>query len=194
MPAIGLALLVAGAVAGLIGNQMLAGSFRTYEQALAKVQETGGYLPQSSSAGPVVLILLGAVLLVAAIVTLAPSVIGRLARAGASLPVASRLAVRDAARHRHRTGPTTSAIAVAVAGSVVIACVAAASSEAERLQHVDGLPAHTIGIEPGPNVAAAATAAADGLPGRDDPRAQASRSARRSRAPPRTCRSPSGAG
>jgi putative ABC transport system permease protein len=164
-PLIGLGLLAAGALAGLLGNQLLSGSFRAYEQALAKVKETGGVRPEAASTGPVVMVLLGAVLLVAAVVTLAPTVIGRLAKAGAQLPVASRLAVRDAARHRHRTGPTTSAIAVAVAGSVVIACVAAASNRAEQLKHVADLPPHTLAIESGSTTQVAAKAAATGLPG-----------------------------
>jgi putative ABC transport system permease protein len=164
-PLIGLGLLAAGTLAGLLGNQLLSGSFREYEQALAKVKRTGGVLPQAASTGPVVMVLLGAVLLVAAIVTLAPTVIGRLARAGAQLPVAGRLAVRDAARHRHRTGPTTSAIAVAVAGSVVIACVAAGSNRAELLKHVTDVPPHTIAIESGATSLTAANAAAGGLPG-----------------------------
>ncbi len=164
-PTIGAALLAAGLACGLAGNAMLSDSFKAYETALAKVKETGGDLPQIASAGPVALILLGAVLLVAATVALAPTVIARLARVGGSLPVAGRLAVRDAARHRHRTGPTTSAIAVAVAGSVVLACVLAATREAEALQRVAALPAHTMALEPGPKVQSAAAAAANGLPG-----------------------------
>ena len=39
-------------VAGLLGNQLLAGSFRTYEKALAKVEETGGTLPQVAERRP----------------------------------------------------------------------------------------------------------------------------------------------
>jgi putative ABC transport system permease protein len=164
-PAIGVALLAVGALAGLAGNQMLAGNFSAYEKALARVQQTGGALPQISGPGPVIVILFGTTMIVAAIVILAPSLIGRLARAGASLPVAGRLAVRDAARHRHRTGPTTAAIAVAVAGSVVIACVIAATNRAQLLQHVAGLPSHTLSVEAGPNAKPAAQAAAQGLSG-----------------------------
>ena len=96
--------------------------------ALAKVKETGGYLAADASrpgrAGPA-----RRVLLVAAIVTLAPTVIARLARVGRARcpsPGASPCATPPATAIA--PGPTTSAIAVAVAGSVVLACVLAATS------------------------------------------------------------------
>jgi putative ABC transport system permease protein len=164
--AIGLALLAGGVVSGLLGNALLHSRFTAYETALAKIDQTGATdLPQVTTPGPAALILLGATLLAAAVVTLTPIVIGRLARVGGALPVAGRLAVRDAARHRHRTGPATSAIAVAVAGSVLVACIVAATNKAELLEYVAALPEHTIAIEPSANAKPAAQAAAKGLPG-----------------------------
>jgi putative ABC transport system permease protein len=62
------------------------------------------------------------------------------------LPLSGRLAVRDAARHRHRTGPATSAIAVAVAGSVVFAFVLAGRAEANRISYVAYLPGHVLSV------------------------------------------------
>ncbi|HEX5619917.1 MAG TPA: FtsX-like permease family protein, partial [Solirubrobacteraceae bacterium] len=91
----------------------------------------------------------GATLLVAGIVILTPVLIGRLARLGRRLPVAARLAVRDTARHKHRTGPATTAIAVAVAGSVVLAFVIAATFHADKLRHVPELPPHVLAFETG---------------------------------------------
>jgi putative ABC transport system permease protein len=160
----GLALLAAGGACGLLGDRLLADDFAAYERALARVQETGEYVTAPSPAGPVALVLLGATLLVGGIVVLAPSLIGWFARAGARLPVAARLGVRDAARHRHRTGPATSAIAVAVAGSVVLAFVLAASFRAEQLRHVRALPPHTLAVESGPGAELAGAQVAAQLP------------------------------
>ena len=42
--------------------------------------------------------------------------------------------MRDAERHRHRTGPATSAIVVAVAGSVVLAFLLAGTFRADALR------------------------------------------------------------
>ena len=113
------------------------------------MQETGVYVTEPTSAGPLALIVGGATLLVAGLVFLAPALIGRLAGLGARLPLSARLAVRDAARHRHRTGPATSAIAVAVAGSVVLAFLLAGPFRADELRHVPPLPPHVLAVEPG---------------------------------------------
>ena len=164
LPVAGIALVAAGAACGLLGDRLLAGDFAAYERALSRVQKTGEFVDAPSALGPVALVLAGATLLVGGIIVLAPALVGWFSRAGANLPVAARLAVRDAARHRHRTGPATSAIAVAVAGSVVLAFVLAANFRAEQLRHVRMLPAHTLAVEPGPGAALAATRAAAQLP------------------------------
>lgn len=143
-PVIGAALVAGGVVAGMVGDQMLSGGFSAYVEALARVQQSGGYPQPPSSTGPVALVLLGAVLAVAGMVVLAPSLLGWLSRIGRVLPLSGRLAVRDAARHRHRTGPATSAIAVAVAGSVVLAFIAAGNARADELRHVPSFPDHTL--------------------------------------------------
>ena len=146
---VGGGLIAAGIVCGLAGDRLLAGDFAVYTRALARVQETGAFVTEPTSAGPLALIVGGATLLVAGLVFLAPALIGRLAGLGARLPLSARLAVRDASRHRHRTGPATSAIAVAVAGSVVLAFLLAGSFRADELQHVPLLPAHVLAVEPG---------------------------------------------
>jgi putative ABC transport system permease protein len=146
---LGLVLVAAGAGCGLLGSRMIAADFDAYTRKLAHVAETGTYLTTPSPTGPVALIVGGAALLVAGIVLLAPAVIGRLAATGARLPVSARLAVRDAARHRHRTGPATSAITVAVAGSVVLAFTAAGTFRAEEAQNVPALPPHVMTVDTG---------------------------------------------
>jgi putative ABC transport system permease protein len=167
---VGATLIVAGGACGLAGNVLIADDFAVYARELARVSEMGGYPSTPTPAGPVALILGGATLLVAGIVVLTPILIGRLSALGRRLPVATRLAVRDAARHRHRTGPATTAIAVAVAGSVVLAFIMAGTFRADELRHVPELPPHVLAFETGAtdNVATVrqtARAAASALPG-----------------------------
>ena len=159
--ALGGALLAAGALTGLAGQQLLADDFAAYRAALDRLQDGGMFVSAPSPTGPVGLVLLGAVLAVAGIVLVAPALIGALARAGGRLPVAARLAVRDAARHRHRTGPATSAVTVAVAGSIVLAFTLAGTFRADELQHVPQLPAGVMSIETGDAEPAARAAAAE---------------------------------
>jgi putative ABC transport system permease protein len=166
---LGLVLVAAGVACGLLGSHMIAGDFAAYTSKLSRVAETGQFLSAPSPAKPVALIVGGATLLVAGIVLLAPALIGRLAATGARLPVSARLAVRDAARHRHRTGPATSAITVAVAGSVVLAFTAAGTFRADEAQNVPALPPHVLAVDTGnadlPAAREGARQAAAKLPG-----------------------------
>lgn len=58
-----------------------------------------------------------------------------IARAARRFPMAPRLALRDAARHRGRTAPAVAAVMAAVAGSVAISLVVAATDERDRQGH-----------------------------------------------------------
>ena len=171
-PLIGAGLVVAGVTLGVIGERMMASAFAAYIRSLRNVEEgTWGVSPPSPSV-PVSLVLLGAVLAVTGLVVLAPALITQLSKVGRSLPLSGRLAVRDAARHRHRTGPATSAIAVAVAGSVVFAFVLAGDAAANEAQYVESLPPHVMSVDgdmssdehSGQRAAEAAAAAAAELP------------------------------
>jgi putative ABC transport system permease protein len=145
-PMVGAALMSIGAVMCLLGDRRLATDFAEYSRRLETVAQTGSWVQPPSPTGPLALLLGGATLLVIGMVVVAPSVIGWLSSAGRLLPLSGRLAVRDAARHRHRTGPATSAIAMAVAGSVVFAFVVAGYSRGQQLQHVPSIPEHTIQV------------------------------------------------
>ena len=79
-------------------------------------------------------------------VVVAPFVIALLGRLARHLPLSPRLAFRDAARHRHRTGPATGAIAVAVAGSVVLAFILAGRAEADRISYTAYLPPNVMSV------------------------------------------------
>ena len=90
--------------------------------------------------------LTGAVLAIAGLVLVMPLLLGTLSRLGARLPLAGRLAVRDADRHRHRTGPATSAIMLAIAGSVIAAFAIAGTARAEEARWTPQLPPHTMQV------------------------------------------------
>ena len=150
----GAALLAVGAGCGLLGDRLLADDFASYVRALAQIQVTGGYASPPSPTGPVGLIAGGATLALIGLVLLAPALIGAIARAGARLPLSARLAVRDAERHRHRTGPAASAIVVAVSGSVVLAFMLAGAFRADELRYPPQLPPDVLSVMRGDGSAA----------------------------------------
>ncbi|MDQ3677616.1 MAG: FtsX-like permease family protein [Actinomycetota bacterium] len=144
---IGSVLVGAGAFAGLLGDRLLADDFATYERALGAVATGGASVGTPSSEDAITLIVLGGTLAVVGLVLLTPALIGLLARLGPRLPLSGRLAARDAARHRHRTGPAIAAITVAVAGSIVLAFVVAGVSRGEEQRYVERLPAGVLAVE-----------------------------------------------
>jgi putative ABC transport system permease protein len=114
----GLVLLVASfALLGLAGSQ----------------QPGGGGAPAAPLLG-------GFVCLIAAIILLAPITVSLLGRVGRRLPVTARLALRDLARYRSRSGSALAAISLGVLIAVVI-CVAASARYSDVLDYA------------GPNVA-----------------------------------------
>ncbi len=68
----------------------------------------------------VLLILAGSAVAELGLVALTPVLVGAAGRLGRLLPIAPRLALRDAARNRGRTAPAVAAIMAAVAGSVAV--------------------------------------------------------------------------
>jgi putative ABC transport system permease protein len=86
-----------------------------------------------------VLILAGAVLSQLGLIVATPSIIGAAAKVGRFLPLAPRLALRDAARHRGRTAPAVAAILGAVAGSVALTLFVASLSDKEERQYMPSL-------------------------------------------------------
>ncbi len=166
---VGGGLVLAGIVLGLVGAHQLAGDFAAYDAALAEVKRTGRFIAAPDSDGSLTVVIVAATLAIFGLVMLAPSLIGRIARAGGRLALSARLAVRDAERQRHRTGPATSAIVIAVTGSVLLAFLLAGRFHADDLRNVPALPARTLAVERGDASAAAmlrvAGEAAAALPG-----------------------------
>jgi putative ABC transport system permease protein len=95
-----------------------------------------GMQASATPTGPVALVLLGITATIAALVWMLPSLVAKLAGVARALPLSGRMALRDASRHRHRTGPATAAIMMAVAGTAAVAFAAANSIAADAANYV----------------------------------------------------------
>ncbi|MFF3865285.1 FtsX-like permease family protein [Micromonospora sp. NPDC001898] len=69
-----------------------------------------------------------------------PTLVGLLARAGRWLPLAPRVALRDASRNRASAAPAISAVMAAVAGSVALGVYVASDDARTRAAYRPGLP------------------------------------------------------
>ncbi|MEU9823729.1 FtsX-like permease family protein [Micromonospora chersina] len=85
-------------------------------------------------------VLAGVVLGELGLVFCTPTLIGVLARTGRLLPLAPRLALRDASRNRSSAAPAISAVMAAVAGSVALGVYVASDDARERAAWQPGLP------------------------------------------------------
>jgi putative ABC transport system permease protein len=81
-------------------------------------------------------ILAGAVISEIGFVLCSPAVIGFVGRAARRLPLAPRLALRDAARHRGRSGPAVAAVMAAIAGSIAVSTYFVSTVERDRQNYV----------------------------------------------------------
>jgi putative ABC transport system permease protein len=144
---VGAALIGAGVLSGIGGDRLLDDEFRAYAEQVAASAGRGVFVDPPSSDLSLVLVIGGGTLAVVGLVLLAPVLIGYVARFGARLPLSARLAVRDAERHRHRTGPAAGAITIAVAGAVFAAFIVAMLFHAEDARIVPQLPQHVLAIE-----------------------------------------------
>ncbi|REE98971.1 FtsX-like permease family protein [Thermomonospora umbrina] len=82
----------------------------------------------------------GAVAIVIGCVMLAPWLVGLTGRAAGRLPLPLRLAVRDNARNRARSGPAVAAIMAAVAGVTTLAIGGASDFSQRRIEYRPTLP------------------------------------------------------
>ncbi|MBY8871030.1 ABC transporter permease [Micromonospora sp. PLK6-60] len=85
-------------------------------------------------------ILLGLVLGELGLVFATPALLGGLARFGRLLPLAPRIALRDASRNRASAAPAISAVMAAVAGSVALGVYLASQGDREVAQYQSTLP------------------------------------------------------
>jgi putative ABC transport system permease protein len=82
----------------------------------------------------------GAVLLILGLVAASPWLVGLLAPLGRRLPVAGRLAVRDATRNRGRTAPALAAVMATVAGVTALAIGSASDSAQSQRDYLPQAP------------------------------------------------------
>ncbi|HEY3561090.1 MAG TPA: FtsX-like permease family protein [Kribbella sp.] len=123
-------LLAGGLVSVFAGSAMLAAALKSARNSGLGQQAT------ATPTGPIALVLLGITASIAALVWMLPSLVVKVAGLARALPLSGRMAMRDAARHRHRTGPATAAIMMAVAGTAAVAFAASNSIAADAANYV----------------------------------------------------------
>lgn len=89
-------------------------------------------------------ILTGLVIGELGLVCATPTLVGLLARLGRILPLAPRIALRDASRNRSSAAPAISAVMAAVAGSVALGLMLASDQQRSDLRYPPDLPQHTV--------------------------------------------------
>jgi putative ABC transport system permease protein len=75
-----------------------------------------------------------------------PALVGLVARVGRLVPLAPRIALRDAARNRAAAAPAISAVMAAVAGSVALGMFLDSRTTHERRMYVQQLPTDTVRV------------------------------------------------
>jgi putative ABC transport system permease protein len=135
-----LILVVAGVASTIVGSIWMS----TVLEAARKVYASAGPGQGRTTVtptGPIALVLLGITAVIFGLVWMLPNLVAKTAGFARVLPLSGRLALRDAARHRHRTGPATAAIMMAVAATAALAFASANSIAADAVDYTpDGLP------------------------------------------------------
>ncbi|HZG96626.1 MAG TPA: FtsX-like permease family protein, partial [Mycobacteriales bacterium] len=94
----------------------------------------GAFIAAKGAATPVRFnqILAGAVVAELGFVACSPALVGAAGRLARFLPLPLRLAVRDSARHRTRSGPAVAAVMAALAGAIAMSVYLASDTERQR--------------------------------------------------------------
>ncbi|MER5862075.1 FtsX-like permease family protein [Kitasatospora sp. NPDC002040] len=85
-------------------------------------------------------VLAGSVLAELGLIACTPLLVSLFGRLGRFLPLSSRLALRDSARHRGRTAPAVAAVMAAVAGAVAVLTFQSSSDSASRSSYSASAP------------------------------------------------------
>ncbi|GAA1587204.1 hypothetical protein GCM10009804_49090 [Kribbella hippodromi] len=141
-----LVLVVAGLALSVIGNIRLGVALDAARAArLATDPGEVSRVASASPTWPVTLVVAGITLVVAGLVWMLPALVGRVAGLVRGLPLGARMALRDASRHRHRTGPVTAAIMIAVAGTTALGfAIVNQSAAKEQNYRPVGLPGEAV--------------------------------------------------
>jgi len=145
-PMLGLVVVVGGAILALATAwryRAVVVDFQTTMEAAVDAgtpPPNGQYWVEPASAPYQAVAMGGICLVVGGVVLLAPTLIAWVARLGSRLPLAARLALRDAGRHRHRTAPAVCAIALVVGGTVAIGFNLAGQEARNRQAYTAQIP------------------------------------------------------
>lgn len=123
--------LLAGAVLTALGTGMVLAGTGTIDAAGVPAQAMA-----TINAGPDILVVLGAIVLVTGSLLLVPTVLAGIGRVGGRLPTPLRMAARDLARHRSRSAPSVAAVLAAVAGLTFGLLGLASDTEQNRRDHL----------------------------------------------------------
>lgn len=88
----------------------------------------------------------GAVMVEIGLLLAIPLVVHLLARVGAALPTAGRLALRDADRHRSRTAPAIAAVTAAVTFAVIASVIMGGAGKGAEAHYRPGLPVGDVAL------------------------------------------------
>jgi putative ABC transport system permease protein len=122
-----------------IASSILGSVWMSTELAAARKQaaeQPGVYGASVTPTGPIALVLLGITAVLIGLVWLLPGLVAKLAGFARFLPLSGRLALRDASRHRHRTGPAAAAIMMSVGATAAIAFAVSNSIAADSVDYV----------------------------------------------------------
>ena len=158
-------------LAGPVGVGLLVLAF--FLMGLASQQAAAAAAEGSDKSSPLLVLVGGLVALCAGVALVAPTLLGLLDRAARRAPIALRLAVRDLARYRARSGAALGAISISLLIAVII-CVVAAARFGNALDYVGpNLDANQLivytpngqGVEPPPGAQAPTPAQLAAMPG-----------------------------
>ncbi|TDB73668.1 ABC transporter permease [Micromonospora sp. KC723] len=128
-------------VAGLAGRRTVPPQRRRWPAlGLALTALGTGTAALGAQHSSVFVVLTGIVLGELGLVLTIPTLVSYLARVGPALPLAPRIALRDASRNRSSTAPAVSAIMAAVAGSVAVGVWVASDEARTRADYQPGVP------------------------------------------------------
>lgn len=128
------ALVLGGVVSTVIGSIWMAGMLEAARKLNA--ENAVDYRTTVTPTGPIALVLLGVLSAIIGLVWVLPNLVGKVAGVARFLPLSGRLALRDAARHRHRTGPAAAAIMMSVGATAAMAFAISNSIAADAANYV----------------------------------------------------------
>jgi putative ABC transport system permease protein len=140
VPTIGVALLGVGAGMAALGS------------AATLARTTSGQGVSGSATGVLAgLVVGGSALAQIGLIVCSPALVGLAGRLSTRFPLAVRLALRDASRHRGRSAPAVAAVLTAVAGSVAVALIVTATDAKDRRDYLPSAPIGTVTVQLDPH-------------------------------------------